>query len=40
MVTDRNKDVIKSGGEWISHLTLEDDKPIPTSIRVCCDRHS
>lgn len=24
MVTDRNKDVIKSGGEWISTLTLED----------------
>jgi fatty-acyl-CoA synthase len=24
MITDRNKDAIKSGGEWISTLTLED----------------
>ena len=24
MITDRSKDAIKSGGEWISTLTLED----------------
>ncbi|MGB4509956.1 MAG: AMP-dependent synthetase, partial [Syntrophomonadaceae bacterium] len=24
MITDRNKDAIKSGGEWISTLILED----------------
>ena len=34
-ITDRSKDVIKSGGEWISSIDLENTamSPIPTSPR-------
>ena len=39
-ITDRSKDVIKSGGEWISSIEIENMAVSHDEVRLLCTCHT